>query len=48
MQGPKECVPKITTLNCLFVCVELLRPSQPNGVMLSVISLPNHAFTEQA
>ena len=28
-----------------FVCVEVLRPSQPNGVMLSVVSLPNHTFT---
>ena len=27
-----------------FVCVEVLRPSQPSGVMLSVVSLPNHIF----
>ena len=26
---------------CLFVCVDVLRPSQPNGVILSVVSLPN-------
>ena len=26
----------------LFVCVEVLWPSQPNGVMSSVVSLPNH------
>ena len=32
----------------LFVCVEVLQPSQPNGVMLSVVSLPNHRFTGQA
>ena len=32
----------------LFVCVEVLRPSQPNGVMSSVVSLPNHTFTGQA
>ena len=32
----------------LFVCVEVLRPSQPNGVMSSVVSLPNHMFTGQA
>ena len=32
----------------LFVCVEVLRPSQPNGVMLSAVSLPNHTFTGQA
>ena len=42
--------------NCLYVhflvfvcvCVEVLRPSQPNGVMLSAVSLPNHTFTGQA
>ena len=28
----------------LFVCVEVLRPSQPNGVMSSAVSLPNHTF----
>ena len=33
---------------CLFVCVEVLRPSQPNGVRSSAVSLPNHAFTGQA
>ena len=32
----------------LFVCVAVLRPSQPNGVMSSVVSLPNHTFTGQA
>ena len=31
-----------------LVCVEVLRPSQPNGVMSSVVSLPNHTFTGQA
>ena len=31
-----------------FVCVEVLRPSQLNGVMPSVVSLPNHTFTGQA
>ena len=30
-----------------FVCVEVLRPSQPNGVMSSVVSLTNHTFTGQ-
>ena len=36
--------------NCasLIVCVEVLRPSQPNGVMSSAVSLPNHTFTGQA
>ena len=33
--------------DCLF-CVEVLRPSQPNGVMSSAVSLPNHTFTGQA
>ena len=32
----------------VFVCVEVLRPSQPNGVMSSAVSLPNHMFTGQA
>ena len=32
----------------VFVCVEVLRPNQPNGVMPSVVSLPNHTFTGQA
>ena len=31
-----------------FVCVEDLWPSQPNGVMSSAVSLPNHTFTGQA
>ena len=34
--------------NNLFVYVEVLRPSQPNGVMSSAVSLPNHTFTGQA
>ena len=32
----------------VFVCVEVLWPSQPNGVMSSAVSLPNHTFTGQA
>ena len=32
----------------MFVCVEVLRPSQPNGVMSSAVSLPKHTFTGQA
>ena len=27
-----------------FVCVEVLRPSQPNGVMSSAVSFPNHTL----
>ena len=32
----------------LFVCVEVLPPSQPNGVVSSAVNLPNHTFTGQA
>ena len=28
----------------LFVCVEVLQLSQPNGIMLSAVSLPNHTI----
>ena len=31
--------------NCSFVCVEVLQPSQPTGVMSSAVSLPNHTFS---
>ena len=41
-------VVKQTKISCLFVCVEVLRPSQPNGVMSSAVSLLNHTFTGQA
>ena len=30
-----------------FVCVEVLRPSQPNGAMSSAVGLLNHTFTGQ-
>ena len=29
-------------------CVKILRPTQPNGVMLGIVNLPNHTFTGQA
>ena len=32
----------------LYVCVEVLWPSQPNGVMSGMVSLPSHTFTGQA
>ena len=32
----------------VWFCVEVLRPSQPNMVMSSAFSLPNHTFTGQA
>ena len=31
-----------------FVYVEILRPSQPIGVMSSAVSLPNHVLPGQA
>ena len=31
-----------------YVCVEVLRPSQPIGVRSSMVSLPNHTSTGQA
>ena len=53
--NPDQTVPKIDLnyartfyTQSLFVCVEVLRPSQPNGVMSSAVSLPNHMFTGQA
>ena len=36
------------TATTLFVCAEVLQPSQPNGVMSSADSLTNHTFTGQA
>ena len=41
-----HCLPLIQQL--LFVCIEVLQPSQPIGVISSVVSLPNHTFTGQA
>ena len=35
-------------ISVLFVCVEVLWPSQPDGVMSSAVSLPNYTFTGQA
>ena len=43
----KVIVHVIITDQCI-VCVEVLRPSQPNRVMSSAVSLPNHTFTGQA
>ena len=40
--------PNMARVFFLFVCVEVLRPSQPNGVMSSTVSLPNHTCTGQA
>ena len=39
----------LTSAALIFrVFVEVLRPSQPNGVMSRAVSLPNHMFTGQA
>ena len=35
------------TSSICLVCVEVLQPSQPNGVILSAISLLNHTFNGQ-
>ena len=37
--------PFLGTTSMIIVCVEVLRPSQPNGAMSSAVSLPNHTFT---
>ena len=42
------CIRKESLGSVDLVCVEVLRPSQPNGVMSSAVSLPNHTFTGQA
>ena len=41
-------IQKMSKFKMCIVCVEVLRPSQPNGVMSSAVSLPNHTFTGQA
>ena len=46
--GPRTCNLFFSAHRGLFVCIEVLRPSQPNGVMSSAVSLPNHTFTGQA
>ena len=38
-------MPSALKRNIGFVSVEALRPSQPNRVMSSAVSLPNHTFT---
>ena len=44
-----ETTPSFTVYNSsLFVCVEVLRPSQPNMIMSNVVSLSNHTFTGKA
>ena len=49
MQLVSDCY-TVVLHHVLFVCVEVLRPSQPSGVMSSssAVSLPNHTFTGQA
>ena len=38
------CVNVLVNSFRIFVNVEVLQPSQPIGVMSSVVSLPNHTF----
>ena len=40
-------MPCSTASDLGLVCVEILWPSQPNGVMSSVVNLYAHAFTGQ-
>ena len=39
---------KLKALYAWLLCAEVLQPSQPNGVMSSAVSLPNHMLTGQA
>ena len=52
MQGLTKLLSSLNTETIIeeevFVCVEVLWPSQPNGVMSSAVNLPNHTFTGQA
>ena len=48
MISPTPCTHSPNLSGIEFVCVEVLRPSEPNGVMSSVVSLPDHTFTGQA
>ena len=47
-KGETDRQTEFTVCTMYFVCVEVLWPSQPNGVMSSAVSLPNHTFTGQA
>ena len=44
--GPDE-MAGYKSLSKEISCVEVLQPSQPNWVMSSMVSLPNHIFTGQ-
>ena len=47
-QDVEEQVCLSVMLLATLVCFEVLRPSQPNGVMSSVVSLLYHTFTGHA
>ena len=47
MHYDSDCHDSAIVIVFLFVCVEVLWPSQPNGVMSRAVSLPNHRFTGQ-
>ena len=38
-------LPSLTSEVQPFVCVKVIGPSQPNGVLSSAVNLPNHTFT---
>ena len=38
----------VVAANRIFVCVEVLRPGHPSGVISSAVSLSNRTFTGQA
>ena len=47
IMNPGVCTMSLSADYVMFVCVEVLRPSQPLGVMSSTVGLPNHTFTGQ-
>ena len=39
--------PILRVITVALVCVEVIWPSQPTGVMSSLVTLPNHTFSGQ-
>ena len=46
--APSKEIFSVEKYSYLLSCVQVLRPSQPNEVMSSAVSLPNLTFTGQA
>ena len=44
----KNHLAEVLLIHFFFLCVEVLQPSQSNGVMTSGVSFTNHTFTGQA